>query len=123
MSTSKSKSARRFQHLNALVDKMLQRVPPRHGLAMMVFFRHADVDRVFRVSTTVLAKSLGVHQRTARKLFADLEAWKAIQLVEPRQGTIPRVFKITGQLSRKKSARGGVSTPSKHTSSVRSDVR
>ncbi len=104
VSTSKTKSARRFEDLNIIVDKMLRKLPSRHGLALLVFFRHADVKRRFRVSSKDLAKTLGVHPRTARKLFDDLEEWKVIGLLEPQRGTIPRVFQITGKIARGASA-------------------
>ncbi len=122
MSTSKTKSARRFEHLNIIVDKMLRRLPARHGLALLVFFRHADVKGVFRVSALDLAKSLGIHARNARKIFDDLETWQVIRLVEPRRGTIPRVFIITGKLRRKKAASGDARAHTKPNPSVRSHV-
>ncbi|TWU33883.1 hypothetical protein Poly41_48830 [Novipirellula artificiosorum] len=98
MATSKSKSQRRFEQLNHIVDKLLRQLPARHGVAMLVCYRHAQANRQFRVSESDLAIALGVDRRTARRLFDDLERWQAIKLVKPKQGTIPRVFVITGKV-------------------------
>jgi hypothetical protein len=105
MATSKSKSTLRFQQLNHIVDRLLRLLPARHGLALLVFYRHADRHRRFRVSARDLAKTMGIHQRTARNLFDELEGWSVIRMVEPQRGTIPRVFQITGKVDR-----GGVSS-------------
>jgi hypothetical protein len=117
MNTKKTKSAKRFETLNAIVDKLLRRLPARHGLAVLVCFRHADVNRRFRMSAKDLAKTLGIHLRSARSLLSDLQEWEVIRVVSPQQGTIPRTFELTGKL-----AREGVSPHTKPKASVRADV-
>ncbi|TWT81196.1 hypothetical protein CA13_26450 [Planctomycetes bacterium CA13] len=98
--TTKAKSTQRFRQLNIIVDNLLRQLPARHGVALMVFYRHAQANRQFRVSETDLAKTLGVDRRSSRRLFDDLEKWQVIKLVKPKQGTIPRVFVITGKVAR-----------------------
>jgi hypothetical protein len=100
VNAKKSKSARRFETLNAIVDKMLRQLPARHGLALLVCFRHADVNRRFRMSANDLAKTLGIHCRSARSLMTDLQSWDVVRMIEPQKGTIPRTFELTGNLAR-----------------------
>ncbi len=95
--TSKGKSNRRWTQYNAIVDKLLRRLPTRHGLAVMVCFRHADVEKRFRMSSKDLAKTLGIHLRSARTLLDELIEWDVITVIEPQRGTIPRTFKFTGK--------------------------
>lgn len=98
MRPEKSKSNKRWKQLNAIVDRMLRKLPARHGLALLVCFRHADVNRQFRMSAADLANTLGVHRRTARRLLDDLVELRVIEVVEPQRGTIPRTCRITGKM-------------------------
>lgn len=99
-STTKQKSRMRFEQLNHLVDNVLQKIPTSHSAALFVCFRHARDGGLFRLSARRLADALGVHERTGERLIKELEAWKVIELVKREQGTIPKTYRITGEVSR-----------------------
>lgn len=99
MQAPKRKSRKRWQQYNYLVDTVIPKVPARHGVALLVCFRHADVNRRFQLAERYLAQAIGVDRRTVRRLMSDLAAWDAIKVVEEKRGTIPRRYAITGNVN------------------------
>jgi predicted transcriptional regulator len=63
--TTRRTSARRFELINAFVDRgMVADLSPRDALVWVVLFRHAQPDRNVRVSAGRLAETLKVHRST-----------------------------------------------------------
>ena len=94
----KRKSVQRFEQVNLLCDQVIRNLPtPTHGLVLLIGWRHADEKRVFRKSSTELAKFVGVTRRHMQKILDDLIAIGALRIVKERQGTIPTSYQITGK--------------------------
>lgn len=95
--TPKSKSNSRFKQLNAIVDKLIRRLPKGHALVVIVAFRHADPDKFFSVSVKQFSETLAIHPRTARRILDDLILWGVVEVISERKGTIPRKLRLTGR--------------------------
>lgn len=94
----KRKSVKRFEQVNLLCDKVLQNLPtPTHGLVLLVGWRHANERRIFRKSSSELARALGMSKRQMQRVLDDLECVGAIKLVSERRGTLPPEYQITGK--------------------------
>ena len=94
------KSSSRWEQFNIIVDVMISRLSTRQALAVVVMFRHADVNRRLKLSASQLAKALGTQIRNARKVLTELEQLGVIRTIEPRRGTIPTTYEITGAAPR-----------------------
>ncbi len=98
MSKKKSKSRKRFEQLNALVDVI---APTLHGpsqlAVMMVCYRHAGVRGEFRVSCRRIAKSTSLSVRQVMRLLAQLTQLGVIERLCDHQGPIPAKYRITGK--------------------------
>lgn len=94
----KRKSVQRFEQVNLLCDQVLRNLPTTtHGLVLLVGWRHADQNRVFRKSATELARIVGVTRRHMQTVIDDLIEIGALRIVKERQGTIPTSYSITGK--------------------------
>lgn len=106
----RKKTRVRFQQVNLLCDEVIRKLPtPTHALWLLVAWRHADVRRQYRKSTTEMAKQVGITKRHGHRIVADLVEIGAIKEIdrEKRSGTLPAVYQITGKpRSEKKGASG-----------------
>lgn len=94
----KRKSQRRFEQVNLLCDEVLQHLPtPTHALVLLIGWRHANENRVFRKSTTELAKFAGLKRRRMQAVLDQLIEAGALRIVKESQGTIPTSYQITGK--------------------------
>lgn len=93
----KRKSQQRFEQVNLLCDQVVRNLPtPTHGLVLLVGWRHANANRVFRKSSSELARFIGVTKRHMQKILDDLIEIGAIRVVVDCKGTIPTSYEITG---------------------------
>ena len=115
MHKAKRTSHNRFEQVNLLCDSVLANLKtPTHAAVLLVGWRHADKNGIFRKSTKELARFLAISHRRMRQVLDDLIACGALKIVRRQQGTIPTYYRITGeprgdaQFPAKPKARGDV---------------
>ena len=92
----KRKPSKRFEHINDLVDRVAPTMPSAAYVAVvLVAWRHTR-NMHFRVSAKQFATQACISLRHARYVLDDLERGKVIHLVSDRKGTLPKVYRFTG---------------------------
>jgi hypothetical protein len=95
MHKANRRSYQRFQQFNCLVDSVAGQLPtPTHIAVMLCCFRHGREGGYFRVSTSRLAKSVGLRRRRVQAVLDDLQAAGVIELVSEHNGPVPRVYRF-----------------------------
>ena len=92
----KGTPSKRFEHVNDLVDRIAPTMPSAAYVAVLfVAWRHTK-NMHFRVSAKQFSKQACISLRYAREVLDDLEQASVIHLVSERKGTLPRVYRFTG---------------------------
>ncbi len=93
----KRKSQQRFEQVNLLCDQVLQCLPSVScRLVLLLGWRHASPQRIFRKSSNELATSAGLSKRQVQRALDQLVGIGALKIVELERGSIPRTYQITG---------------------------
>lgn len=93
----KRKSQQRFEQVNVLCDEVLRCLPSISSrLVLLLGWRHANPQRLFRKSSAELSRAAGISKRQVQRALDELVAIGALKLIKPECGSIPRTYQITG---------------------------
>ena len=94
----KRKSVQRFEQVNLLCDEVLQCLPSLScRVVLLLGWRHATPQRLFRKSSNELARAAGISKRQVQRALDELVEIGALRIVHQERGSIPRTYQITGQ--------------------------
>lgn len=93
----KRKSQQRFEQVNCLCDEVLRCLPSLScRVVLLLGWRHATPQRMFRKSSNELANSAGISKRQVQRALDELVEVGALKIVQQERGSIPRTYQITG---------------------------
>ena len=95
-SKPRSRSRKRFEQINHLVDDSFAKMPTAtHAAALVEAWRHADSYGRFALSRQRLADTLGISKRHASSIVSTLVAKGYMTMLRKATGTRPPVYKLT----------------------------
>lgn len=92
----KSASAKRFQQVNHIVDRVIRHLNPSHALILLIGWRHANPEGEFQLSGTRFAEQSGISKRHVTNIIDKLIEVGALEVLQEAVGTRSTLYKITG---------------------------
>jgi hypothetical protein len=100
VSNAKSKSQKRFEQLNRIVDRIAPTLQtPSQVAVLLVCYRHAFERGHFRVSIRRIADATRLSTRQVMRVMDQLRRLGVIDLLEEHRGPVPAQYRITGELA------------------------
>jgi len=98
MSNKRSKSGRRFEQLNRLVDEICPRLQPLQSWLLLICWRHANEKGQFRLSVSRMVRQTTKSKRTVQRNLRKLMERGAIRIIDGPKGTSTTTYQITGTI-------------------------